>query len=69
MSSPTGKGGYLYVLEGGYNSSFVFQAELALMQIPADGCPAEVGGSPYAFPPRQRTHYGQRLPISPVLVA
>jgi hypothetical protein len=50
MSSPTGKGGYLYVLEGGYNSSFVFQAELALMQIPADGCPAEVGGSPFALP-------------------
>ena len=49
-SSPIGKGGYLYVLEEGYNPAFVAAPALALMQIPPDGCPAEVAGSPYALP-------------------
>jgi hypothetical protein len=54
----TGKGGYLYVAEYGT------PAAVALMQIPSNGCPAEVSGSPFvnsgigfpvtltAYPPR-----------------
>jgi 6-phosphogluconolactonase (cycloisomerase 2 family) len=39
--SGTGKGGYLYVAEYGNPSA------VALLQIPANGCPAEVSGSPF----------------------
>jgi len=45
----TGKGGHLYVVEAGYNSVFAIQGSLALMQIPADTCPSEVSGSPFAL--------------------
>ena len=40
-SSQTAKGGYLYVAEWGVPSA------VALMQIPATGCPVEVTGSPF----------------------
>jgi DNA-binding beta-propeller fold protein YncE len=49
-ATTTGKGGYLYVVEEGFNSSFVVQSAVALLQIPADTCPAEVSGSPFLLP-------------------
>ncbi len=63
-AAATGKGGYLYVIEASLSSSFVVQSAVALLQIPGDTCPAEVGGSPFplesgstattlsAYPPR-----------------
>jgi 6-phosphogluconolactonase (cycloisomerase 2 family) len=54
----TGKGGYLYVAEGGNPGA------VALLQVPTNGCPVEVAGSPFsnlaggfnstisAYPPR-----------------
>lgn len=47
-AATTGKGGYLYVVEGSFNNlSFVVQSAVGLLQIPSDTCPAEVGGSPF----------------------
>jgi hypothetical protein len=51
-SSPTGKGGHLYMVEATFNgATFAIQSGVALLQIPTDGlCPAEVSGSPFALP-------------------
>jgi hypothetical protein len=57
----TGRGGFLYVAQAGRNGG---PSGIALLQIPQDGCPAEVSGSPFinsagmwpvtltAYPPR-----------------
>jgi hypothetical protein len=45
-AATTGKGGYLYVVEGSF-TSFGVQSAVGLLQIPSDTCPAEVGGSPF----------------------
>jgi hypothetical protein len=49
-AEPTGKGGYLYVIGASYNSSFIIEAAVSLLQIPTDTCPAEVTGSPFLLP-------------------
>ncbi len=48
--STTGKGGYLYMIVTTYNAQFVEQSAVAMLQIPPDTCPAEVGDSPFPLP-------------------
>ncbi|HLY20649.1 MAG TPA: hypothetical protein VKR61_25655, partial [Bryobacteraceae bacterium] len=47
---PSGKGGYLYVVEASFTLSFSLESAVALLQIPPDTCPVEVSGSPFALP-------------------
>jgi hypothetical protein len=50
-SSPTGKGGPLYMVEANFNFfTGAIQSAVALLEIPPDGCPSEANDSPFALP-------------------
>jgi len=50
-ADPTGKGGYLYVIEASFSPTFTIQSAVSLLQIPNDTCAVEVSGSPFLLPP------------------